>query len=122
MITIKSRKDLIIAGNWISNSWYNLATRQFEAITRNLPTYNPEEDGWLSIFTCGTSNIQARELFGCDWKEVAWDGVTYDHSGECFVAMKCNNNQFVHVVIIPDDPEMEKLLPGLINSLEEARC
>ena len=82
--------------------------------------YDPEDDGYVVLYSPDTTDLDAVELFGRAWTDACLEGVTFDEESGCFLTCVLCNNQFGYTIIVPDaewlDPAFrEKLLSELVG-------
>ena len=66
--------------------------------------YDPEADGYVLLFEPGSTDDQARSVFGHTWADAPVEGVSYNKEYKVFLAIVMLNNQLAHTVIVPDQP------------------
>ena len=82
--------------------------------------YDPEDDGYIVLYSRETTDRDARDLFGRTWTDACLEGVTFDEESHCFLTCVLCNNQFGYTIIVPDaewlDPAFRaKLLSELVG-------
>jgi hypothetical protein len=82
--------------------------------------YDPDDDGYVVLYSQDTTAQDAIELFGRTWTDACLEGVLFDKDSDCFLTCVLCNNQFGYTIIVPDaewlDPAFRaKLLAELVD-------
>ena len=82
--------------------------------------YDPEDDGYVLLYSEDTTDQDALDLFGRTWMDACLEGVIYDEEAKCFLTCVLTNNQFGYTIIVPDAPWLDpkfraKLLAELVH-------
>ena len=82
--------------------------------------YDPDDDGYVVLFSPDTTDEDALDLFGRTWTDACLEGVLYDKEANCFLTCVLTDNQFGYTIIVPDapwlDPEFRaKLLAEIVD-------
>jgi hypothetical protein len=92
----------------------------FRSLVDTISNYNASKHGPVLIFEKETTQEDSIELFGCLWDQIAWDGVMYDITANCFEAVKMTNNQFGYTVVIENEPWIDAIAPRFRTVLNNA--
>ena len=82
--------------------------------------YDPEDDGYVVLFSQDTTDEDALDLFGRTWMGACLEGVLYDKEANCFLTCVLTSNQFGYTIVVPDapwlDPEFRaKLIAEIVD-------
>ncbi len=64
--------------------------------------YDPEDCGYVVLYTRETTDEDALELFGRTWADALLEGASYDEESRCFLTCVLTNNQFGYTIVVPD--------------------
>jgi hypothetical protein len=94
-------------------------TKELKGFLTSYASYNPVDDGHISIITPNDTDARLSTTLGRSWAENCFEGVSYDAEYHVWSTLILNNNQFGIVVIIPDEPWLEAGIRTRIMQLME---
>jgi len=84
-------------------------------ILRAIPTYNPDNDGYLALVTPQDTDKSLGERIGIKWKEGCFEGMRYDEESRCYETLILHSNQYGISILIPDEQWLDPLIRERVN-------
>lgn len=69
--------------------------------------YNPDSHGHLVLVTPSDTDTSLGQQLGRRWSDNGFEGVQYDATHRCFVAVILRNNEHAITVLVPDEPWLD---------------
>lgn len=114
MVVIKCKEDITTTAR-LPPHISQFAEKILSGILRSIPTYNPEDDGYLVVVTPEDMDAGLCAEFGQCYADNTWEGVSYSAEYHCYHAVFTNSNQFTISVLVNSlDPKID---PAIIDRM-----
>ena len=78
--------------------------------------YDPEDDGYIVLYTRDTTDQDALDLFGRTWCEGLYEGVTFDEPSRCYMTCVLFNNEEGVTIVVPDEPDLDPVFREVLEA------
>lgn len=105
MLTIRSPDDIERAR--LPPHLLSPVDKHLRHILEAYPVYNPDDHGYLALITPSDTDAGLGLSLGRKWREHGFEGVEYDVTHRCFVAVILRDNEHAVTILVPDEPWLE---------------